>query len=160
MEKEAVDLASDDDLTRDVVDDGPPDLTPGYEEKKRLKCRKRKKAPQKGPQEIKKPRVSSVDLAKKTSGFRISRRVMLQNHRYIHLCTVFNQPLHFWSVVTYKNKTWIGGKENMGGMKLYGDEESIAHEGFMGTWSNPCIHAYALEEADLASSIDGFDVKH
>ena len=61
--------------------------------------------------------------------------------------------------MTYENKTWIGGKENLGGLKLYGDDEFVTQANFMGTKSNPCIHAYVLDEEEcLTSAIDGISL--
>ena len=117
-------------------------------EAERVEDGKRKNVSQNDSRTTKKPKTSTVVWGKRTKGFRISRRVTLQNCRYIHLCTVFNEPHHSWSVVTYQNKTWIGGKENLGGMNLYGDEEFVTQERFMETDSNPCLHAYVLEEKE------------
>jgi len=96
-----------------------------------VKSLKRKNASLNDPGGAKRAKVSPVVWARETSGFRVLRTVTLQNRRYAHLCTVFNQHLHFWSVVTYKNKTWIGGKENLGGLKFYGDDEFVTQADFM-----------------------------
>lgn len=84
--------------------------------------------------------------AEETSGFRILRRIKMENEWYVHICSVFAQPGHLWTVVTYKGRTWIGGKKNLGGMTLYGEDEFVTQPEFMGARSNPVIHAYALEK--------------
>jgi len=100
---------------------------------------------------------SALVYAEETSGFRLMRRINVENRRYVHICSVFAQPAHFWTVVTYKGRTWIGGKKTLGGMRLYGQDEFVTQPGFMGTCSNPVIHAYALEKEKMEEANEDLD---
>ena len=91
---------------------------------------------------------STVIYSEETSGFRIMRRIKVENRWYIYICSVFHQPGHFWTVVTYEERTWLSEKENLGGMILYGEDEFVTQLKFMETHSSPIIHAYALEKGE------------
>jgi len=110
---------------------------------------KRKKSEKRNPRPTKSLKAMSERTSvyeKETSGFRILRRIKVENRWYVHICSVFDQPGHSWTVVTYKERTWIGGKENMSEMTLYGEDEFVTQLEFMGTRSNPVIHAYVKEQ--------------
>ena len=89
---------------------------------------------------------STAIYAQETSGFRILRRMKVENQWYVHICSVFGQLGHLWTVVTYKGRTWVGGKEEAGRMTLYGEDEFVTQLEFMGARSYPVIHAYASEK--------------
>lgn len=49
------------------------------------------------------------ERSKETENLRINRQITIQGTKYQHLCTIMHKPGHFFSVLTYKDQTWIQG---------------------------------------------------
>ena len=67
---------------------------------------------------------------------------MVDGQSYTHLCSIMNNPRHFWTVVTWNEATWVGGVSPL--VTQVGQEEWEMGESFEGRLARPIVHAYKL----------------
>jgi hypothetical protein len=78
------------------------------------------------------------------SGFSIDRDINVDGQQYRHLVSIIHSSAHFWSVVTYKNETWLGGTDlAKPAMVHHGSEPFVCPSMFQGGRAQPVIHVYA-----------------
>ena len=103
--------------------------------------------------------------AKTSANSRINRRIVFEGHAYLHLCTVFTLPGHFFTMVTYKDQTWTydGILGEQGGDRLLwqsADEYVCGAASNFGRNAMAYVHAYGLEaEAEEVEDVKMDDVE-
>ena len=91
--------------------------------------------------------------AKETSGFEITRRVEFEGQAYHHLLSIIASPGHFWTVITYKGQTWIGGIDSEV-ITHYGADDFVTKVEHDGRPMQPMLHIYGKERGDNGTGLE------